>query len=288
MILDQTSIKELLVTKAEDFDAKREEQADVIYIRTDNETNMFVEDQIGNDSIDLSIADSGYVMKNDYTFLNTLKEGEMTDYFREVSIPSTGYMLKPGDLLFVPTFERIALSGNLIGRVTGRSVFARMGLSVHCTQDKFSSGINSVAGLQIKNNSPISLLIFPRQRLAQILIERTEKNRHPYDGIFREEGKYTLPVVQDKDRAHYDSRSLELIKKRIPQKRPLGKQGKTGLTIALCKTVFPAIAAISMGCFGLFKNTTGLIVSGIAEIIGLVFLSVIEYIYQGENNERQR
>lgn len=285
MILDRTSIKSLLVTSGDAFQKILDENKDGIYIRTNTEQNMFDEDQqLGNDSIDLRIANYGYKMKSEYTYLNTLSEGDLSKYYLRVPLPQDGYLLKPGDLLFVPTYERIALAGNLIGRVTGRSVFARMGLSVHCTQDKFSSGINSVAGLQIKNNSPISLKIFPQQKLAQILIERTGDNRHPYTGAYCCEVEYTLPLVQDKDRAQYEPISRQIIKNQTPKKNPPWKNGKIDTSISISKLALSSITTVCMGVFGAINNITGLIISGVFNIIAMVLFTYIELKYQGERN----
>ena len=215
-------------------------------------------------------------MKSEFNYINTLSEENFEKYYKKVNITEHGYIINPGDLLFVPTFERIALSGDLIGRVTGRSVFARMGLSVHCTQDKFSSGINSVVGLQVINNSPIPLKIFPRQKLAQLLIEKTGKNRHPYKGLYCAERNYTLPIVGEKDRNQYDDLTKRLIRQQIPKKLPL-KNRKTNNTLSLCKLLFPAITTIVMGVFGVCSQIPGMVATGILEIVGLIFFAMIEY-----------
>ena len=229
MILDKTSIEELLYTDAKEFEKVAEKKEDGIFIRTDTEQNFFDKSQIGNDSIDLRISDYGYIMRTDYDYINTLSNKSFEQFYKKIHFKDTGYILKPKQLIFVPTYERIALSGDLIGRVTGRSVFARMGLSVHCTQDKFSSGINSVAGLQIINNSPVPLKIFPKQMLAQMLIEKTGENRHPYKGRYCGEKNYTLPLVNDKDRAQYDEAVKHLISLQEPKKVSFMKKNRTNI-----------------------------------------------------------
>ena len=63
MILDKTSIEELLYTDAKEFEKVAEKKEDGIFIRTDTEQNFFDKSQIGNDSIDLRISDYGYSRK---------------------------------------------------------------------------------------------------------------------------------------------------------------------------------------------------------------------------------
>ena len=58
MILDKTSIEELLCTDGNQFEKIARNRSDGIFIRTDTEQNQFDKNQIGNDSIDLQIADS--------------------------------------------------------------------------------------------------------------------------------------------------------------------------------------------------------------------------------------
>lgn len=159
--------------------------------------------QVGNDSIDLRIAYEGYVLLDNFKYINTLSSDGFESCFQKVQLSkSHGYDLQPGALLFIGTIERINLEGNLIGRVVGRSTYARLGLSVHCTQDKFSSGIDSIVGLQIINNTNTVLKIFPEQKLAQLMIEQTN-NAIPYDGQYRDETLYALPIIKEKELEQY-------------------------------------------------------------------------------------
>lgn len=285
MILDKTSIEDLLYTDAKEFERVAEHKEDGIFIRTNTEQNFFDKSQIGNDSIDLRIADYGYIMKTNYTYINTLSNESFEEYFRKIHLDETGYILKPQQLIFVPTFERIALSGSLIGRVTGRSVFARMGLSVHCTQDKFSSGINSVAGLQIINNSPVPLKIFPKQMLAQMLIEKTGENRHPYKGRYCGEINYTLPLVNDKDRAQYDDAVRHLISLQKPRKKVVLDKKKKNMTITVCRVFISVAATVCMGVFGILQNIPAMVVSGAFEVMALLSFTMVEFSWMIDNLE---
>lgn len=199
MVIDQVGILSILRSSKEEVLEHTQQGEDSILITT--ECDDFNKDQqIGNDSIDLRIGNKGYILNDDYEYINTLSEENFSRYFEEVHLSQErGYNLKPGAVLFIGTVEQIHLEGDIIGRVTGRSVFSRFGLSVHCTQDKFSSGINSIAALQIKNNSNVVLKIFPYQKLAQLMIEKTNHNQTTYKGTFALESEYKLPSIKPSD-----------------------------------------------------------------------------------------
>ena len=154
MVIDKNGILKILRSSKEEVSEHKEKGEDSILITT--ECDDFNKDgQIGNDSIDLRISNKGYILNDDYEYINTLSDENFSKYFEEVYLNSEqGYDLKPGAILFIGTVERIHLEGDLIGRVTGRSVFSRFGLSVHCTQDKFSSGINSLYRQRTDTPSP--------------------------------------------------------------------------------------------------------------------------------------
>lgn len=276
MVIDKTGILNLLRETEEEL--KLHQGEDSILITTS--CNDFSHTQIGNDSIDLRIDKTGYVISNDYKYINTLSDEDFSKYFRKVSLdPMKGYNLKPGDILFIGTLERIHLVGDLIGRVTGRSVFSRFGLSVHCTQEKFSSGINSIAALQIKNNTNTILKIFPYQKLAQLIIEKTSHNEHPYVGTFSLESEYKIPVVKESDRDHYDKRTLEYIKRLTPQKKSiLEKHSSSPKLNSLVQSIFGFLISVGFGVFGFMGEKSWAI--GIMIFLSIIYILMSWFFYK--------
>lgn len=266
MVIDKTGILSILRSSEEDLRNHPNEDSILITTSCDD----FLLSQIGNDSIDLRIAQKGYIISNNYEYINTLSEEDFGKYFQEVTLRADkGYDLKPGEILFIGTLERIHLVGDLIGRVSGRSTFSRFGLSVHCTQDKFSSGINSIAALQIKNNSNTVLKIFPYQKLAQLIIEKTNHNEHPYSGTWSVEAEYKLPVIKPSDREQYDSRSEQYILRLKPKKKPFfERHSKSAKLNSLVQSIFGFIISVGFGIFGFMADKKWAI--GI-----MIFLSVI-------------
>lgn len=286
MVIDKTGILNILRNSEDEI--KEHPNEDSIFITTIY-NDFSKETQIGNDSIDLRIAQKGYVISSDYEYINTLSEESFDKYFEEVTLSiDEWYDLKPNEILFIGTLERIHLVGDLIGRVSGRSTFSRFGLSVHCTQDKFSSGINSIAALQIKNNSNVVLKIFPYQKLAQLMIEKTSHNEHPYNGRWALEAEYKLPIVKQSDRIQYDSRSAQRILQLKPKKKPIYvRHSKSAKFNSLIQSVFGFIISVGFGIFGFMSDKNWAI--GIMTFLSVVYIIMSCFFYiNSTNNEGDR
>lgn len=251
MVIDRVGILEILRSSIEEVSEHKNRGEDSILITTECD-DFSREEQIGNDSIDLRIANKGYVLNDDYEYINTLSEEDFSRYFEEVNLSQEkGYNLEPGAILFIGTVERIHLEGDLIGRVSGRSVFSRFGLSVHCTQDKFSSGINSIVALQIRNNSNVTLKIFPYQKLAQLMIEKTSHNQTPYDGTFSLEAQYKLPSIKPSDRMQYSGRTRAEITKLKPKKKSVfQKRNKSEKFFSLLQSAISIAVSTAVAVMG--------------------------------------
>mgnify|MGYP004643244871 CR=1 FL=1 len=276
MVIDKTGI--LSILRSSEDDLKNHPNEDSILITTS--CDDFSLSQIGSDSIDLRIAQKGYIILNNYEYINTLSEEDFGKYFQEITLrDDKGYDLKPGEILFIGTLERIHLAGDLIGRVSGRSTFSRFGLSVHCTQDKFSSGINSIAALQIKNNSNTVLKIFPYQKLAQLIIEKTNHNEHPYSGTFSLETEYKLPVIKPSDREQYDSRSEQCILRLKPKKKPFfERHSKSTKLNSLVQSIFGFIISVGFGIFGFMSDKKWAI--GIMIFLSVIYIMMSWFFYK--------
>lgn len=285
MVIDKSGIIKILRNSEEEL--KKHKGEDSILITTVYDD--FSNDQIGNDSIDLRINNKGYILSNDYQFVNTLSDENFDKYFEEVQLNvETGYDLQPGELLFIDTLERINLVGDLIGRISGRSTFSRFGLSVHCTQEKFSSGINSIAALQIKNNSNTVLKIFPYQKLAQLIVEKTNHNENPYNGTFALEDKYKLPIIKDSDRKQYDERTQECIKRLKPKKKSLlERQPSSAKLNSLFQSIFGFTITVGIGLIGFMDNKMWAVVMMV--ILAVLYIIMSWYFYKiSEKIEREK
>lgn len=276
MVIDKSGIMKILRNSEEDLKYHMGEDSILI----SSIYNDFSMDQIGNDSIDLRINNRGYILSNDYEFVNTLSDEDFEKYFEEVQLNAqTGYDLKPGELLFVDTLERINLVGDLIGRISGRSTFSRFGLSVHCTQEKFSSGINSIAALQIKNNSNTVLKIFPYQKLAQLIIEKTNHNENPYKGTFALEDRYKLPIIKYSDIKQYDERTQECIKRLKPKKKSLLETQSSSVKLnSLFQSIFGFAITVGIGLIGFMSDKMWAVIMMV--ILSVLYIIMSWYFYK--------
>lgn len=174
--------------------------------------------QVGRDSIDLRIGRQGYKIKCDYDFINTL-DSEIDTYFHDVTITNDGYLIEPGETLVVSTIERIKLTGNITGELTGRTRFSRMGLSV-CTATKFQSYSDAVIVLQLTNHNKVPLKIFPYQKLVQLVIHQVDGIPNEKRGNYHNEVTLRKPIIDENELADFSKELLKSISRQKPKKIP--------------------------------------------------------------------
>jgi deoxycytidine triphosphate deaminase len=78
--------------------------------------------------------------------------------------------LRPGRLLLARVYEGLTIPTDCAGRIEGRSSFARLGLSVHCTGDFLNPGYRGHMPLQLINFSPNPIRIFPYLPICQLML----------------------------------------------------------------------------------------------------------------------
>lgn len=89
--------------------------------------------------------------------------------------------VEPGELVLGLTEEFLQLSSNVCCQVTGRSSYSRLGIEVQCTQDHIAPGYTQNVPLQIKNNSPFSIKLYPKIRICQLIfLKLTKDTKLPY------------------------------------------------------------------------------------------------------------
>jgi dCTP deaminase len=79
------------------------------------------------------------------------------------------YLLHPGSLALVPTFEWIRLPTTLQGIVTARSSWAREGLNI-ATATIINPGYQGIITLELANFGEIPIRLYPGLRIAQIAL----------------------------------------------------------------------------------------------------------------------
>lgn len=78
--------------------------------------------------------------------------------------------IKPREILLTETLENLKIPDFISGALKGRSSFARLGISIHCTGDYINPGYQGCMPIQIINNSPIPVKIYPYLSMAQLVL----------------------------------------------------------------------------------------------------------------------
>ncbi len=137
--------------------------------------------QIGQCSIDLSLSNQFARFKKPFLNLLYFKEFDLRDKSKRKDIQQKWYKyltvteeegikVRPNEVVIAITKEWVRLPKNMCGLITGRSSFSRMGIEVQLTQDLHQPGHDAQILLQIKNNSPFSIRLYPNMRIAQLMI----------------------------------------------------------------------------------------------------------------------
>ncbi|NEO39589.1 MAG: dCTP deaminase [Moorea sp. SIOASIH] len=77
--------------------------------------------------------------------------------------------IQPGEIVLTETLEKIEMPHCLSGALKGRSSFARLGISIHCTGDYINPGYQGYMPLQIINHTPIPVKLYSYLSLAQLV-----------------------------------------------------------------------------------------------------------------------
>jgi dCTP deaminase len=141
----------------------------------------FSKDQIGPASIDLSLSEEFRVFKK----WKTAPISEDVDYKKYTRLIKVDKykILSPGEFVLGITREKIALPENICGWLTGRTRFARLGLSIHITASFIQPGISNRQVLEIKNVGSVPLILYPGTRVCQIILITT-LGKGKYQGAF--------------------------------------------------------------------------------------------------------
>ena len=89
--------------------------------------------------------------------------------------------LLPNSIAFGQIYEQMAIPNDLCGRIEGRSRFARLGISIHCTGDFINPGFVGAMPLQIVNHNSFEVIIYPYISICQLMLFKlTEEPLVPY------------------------------------------------------------------------------------------------------------
>lgn len=134
-------------------------------------------------SVDLQLAPTILIPKKNLSIIfDPGRPGNVATILRTMceskQVGSQGFTLEPGQFILGNTVEEISLPpiGEvcLAARIEGRSSYARLGLIVHFTAPTIHAGFEGVIALEIINLGPHPIMLRPRTRICQLIVETVE------------------------------------------------------------------------------------------------------------------
>ena len=113
-----------------------------------------------------------------------------------------GLSILPGQFVLGHSLEYIKLPRNVAAQIEGRSSFARLGIQVHMTANLVEAGFDGCLTLEIHNNGPVTVVLYPGMRIAQLRLFRMASTPSaPYD---RGTSKYRGQLSHNKTKQFTD------------------------------------------------------------------------------------
>ncbi len=139
------------------------------------------QDQIGSATIDLTLGNEFWFFKKKYLTDEPVDLSKVP--FQEATQKSVlpSVTLESGAMCLGITKEKITLPATIMGRLEGRSRFARMGLAVHITSAVVQPGVSNHQVLEIVNYAPFPVTIHAGMRISQVVFyELKNPSTKPY------------------------------------------------------------------------------------------------------------
>lgn len=129
------------------------------------------DDQIGPASVDLRLGYAFKVFHTEKHSLLDIKKKLPQDFTKTVELKENErFILHSNNFVIASTIERIKVPNDMVVRVEGKSSLARMGILVH-TAGFVDPGFEGEITLEISNQSPIAIAIYPNMYICQIACE---------------------------------------------------------------------------------------------------------------------
>ncbi|HSP05757.1 MAG TPA: dCTP deaminase [Acidobacteriota bacterium] len=143
----------------------------------------FHADCVGPASVDLHLGKEFRVFRKVHDVVRVTAESNYEEITERILVEDH-LLLMPQETVLGITQERITLSSSLCGWLEGRSRFSRLGLLVHISASFMQPGIANKQVLEISNQSPMPLALYPGIAICQFIFQRTIGEAR-YEGKFR-------------------------------------------------------------------------------------------------------
>jgi len=102
-----------------------------------------------------------------------IRKGVNSSMYEEIFLKAgEPFTIRPGQFFITETMEVLTLPNDIIGRLEGKSSFARLGVVVHQTSARFDPGWEGPAVLELKNNSDNDVVIYCGDKICAFAFER--------------------------------------------------------------------------------------------------------------------
>ncbi|MFI5240900.1 MAG: dCTP deaminase [Microgenomates group bacterium] len=82
------------------------------------------------------------------------------------------FTIRPGQFFITETMEVLSLPNDIIGRLEGKSSYARLGVVIHQTSARFDPGWEGPAALELRNNSDNDVVLYCGDKICAFSFER--------------------------------------------------------------------------------------------------------------------
>lgn len=138
---------------------------------------------IGPNSVDLRLHNQMRVYEQQWGGQsNAILDMKKPNYTRDLTIPHSGLILRPGHLYLARTVETIG-SNKYVPMVEGRSSCGRLGLQVHMTAGFCDIGFKGTITLEMTVVYP--LRVYPGVPVAQVFFLKPEGAIQLYEGRYQ-------------------------------------------------------------------------------------------------------
>ncbi len=130
--------------------------------------------QIRPCSVDVRISNEFWKFKGAISHIDLLDIDKIKEdpniLYHKITLSEGQFLeLRPGEILITHILEWIELPTFLAGKIEGRSSFARLGISVHCTGDFINPGYKGHMAVQLVNHNVFPVRIYPFISMAQLI-----------------------------------------------------------------------------------------------------------------------
>jgi len=142
-------------------------------IREELEAGRIVIDPLSKDciqpsSVDLHVDRYFRLFRNHSMRVIDVKD-DLEDLTELVEVPEgQALILHPGEFVLGSTLERVALPGDLVARLEGKSSLGRLGLLIHSTAGFVDAGWDGHLTLELSNVANLPITVYPDMKIGQI------------------------------------------------------------------------------------------------------------------------